>query len=340
MEIQFVGAAQTVTGSMHLVRTKHATVLLDCGLFQGTRRESFERQQAPAQCPCTSSRRWSCPTRTSITRGAPDARKNGYTGPIYATPATRDLCAVMLRDAAAIQESDARFLNRHNERDGIDARPSSRSTTTTTWSRRSSASSSVPYHTTIPIAPGVELTFIDAGHVLGSAVTVLDVEEDGQEDGASCSRATSAATTDPSCATPRSPDGADVLITESTYGDRLHDNRDKMDEDLAKVVNRPSSGAASCSFRRSRSSARRRSIFALKKLREEGRDPERAGLRRLAAHREDHRHLQAPPRVLRRRDARADARRTTRPSTSPTCAYVEDVEELQGHHRQPRARRS
>jgi metallo-beta-lactamase family protein len=185
MEIQFVGAAQTVTGSMHLVRTKHATVLLDCGLYQGKRRV-LRAQPAPAVPMTRSPGRGPLPRAHRSLGRAPAAREERLRRAHLRDPATRDLCAVMLRDAAAIQDSDARFLNRHAEREG-------RATTVEPLYDDDDVIEaierffSVPYHHADPDRPGVKLTFIDAGHVLGSAVTVLDVEEDGKCTGASSS---------------------------------------------------------------------------------------------------------------------------------------------------------
>ena len=95
----------------------------------------------------------------------------------------------------------------------------------------------MPYHQRVPIAPGVRLTFLDAGHVLGSAIVVLDLEEDGvtkrlvfSGDLGRYDR--------PILNDPEVPEGADVLMMESTYGDRLHDGVDKMDDDLAAIVRR------------------------------------------------------------------------------------------------------
>lgn len=237
MEIQFVGAAQTVTGSMHLVRTKHATVLLDCGMFQGPRRESFERNQHLPLPVREISAAVLSHAHIDHSGAMPSLVKNGYTRPIYATPATRDLCAVMLRDAAAIQSSDARYLNRRSEREGHDVEPVQPLYDDDDVVEALSHFVSVPYKTTLPIARGVELTFIDAGHVLGSAITILDVEEDGQKRRivftGDLGRVNRPILRDPEVA-----EGADVLITESTYGDRRHDGVEKMEEDLADVVNR------------------------------------------------------------------------------------------------------
>lgn len=237
MEIQFVGAAQTVTGSMHLVRTRHATVLLDCGMFQGPRRESFERNRHLPLPVREISAVVLSHAHIDHSGAMPLLVKNGYSRPIFATPATRDLCAVMLRDAAAIQASDARYLNRRSEREGLDAEPVEPLYEDDDVVEALTHFVSVPYRTTLPIARGVELTFLDAGHVLGSAITILDVEEDGE-------KRRIVFTGDlgregrPILCDPEVPDGADVLISESTYGDRRHDGVEKMEEDLAEVVNR------------------------------------------------------------------------------------------------------
>lgn len=237
MEIEFIGAAQTVTGSMHLVRTPHGAVLLDCGLFQGTRRESIERNQH-LHIPVKDLRSVVLSHAHIDHSGAlPLLYKQGYQGPIYATPATRSLCTVMLRDAAAIQDNDARFLNKQNRRDGREEEVIVPLYDDEDVVRVIERMISVPYATKVPIAPGVELTFHDAGHVLGSAIVVLDVEDGGKKkrlvftgDLGRKDR--------PILRDPEVVEGADALITESTYGDRLHDSREKMDEDLAKVVNR------------------------------------------------------------------------------------------------------
>ena len=272
MEIQFVGAAQTVTGSMHLVRTKHATVLLDCGMFQGRRRESFERNRHLPVPVRELSAVVVSHAHIDHSGAIPMLAKNGYTRPIYATPATRDLCAVMLRDAAAIQASDARFLNRHAERDGLDCDPVEPLYDDDDVVTALERFVSVPYHTPIPIARGVEVTFIDAGHVLGSAVTILDVEEDDKKRRivftGDLGRENRPILRDPEVA-----EGAHVLITESTYGDRNHDGVEKMEEDLAAVVNRTYQRGGKLlvpSFALERA---QEVIFYLKKLRAKGAIP-------------------------------------------------------------------
>jgi metallo-beta-lactamase family protein len=235
MELEFVGAAQTVTGSMHVVRTAHGSILLDCGLFQGTRRESVERNQH-LRVPIRDLKAVVLSHAHIDHSGAlPLLYKQGYKGPVYATPATRSLCTVMLRDAAAIQDSDARFLNKENKKRGIDeiVDPLYSDEDVVRVIERMIA---VPYHTTVPVGAGVELTFYDAGHVLGSAIVALDIEEGSSKKRVVFTGDLGRAAR-PILRDPEIPDGTDVLITESTYGNRLHDSIEKMDDDLARVVN-------------------------------------------------------------------------------------------------------
>ncbi len=235
MELEFVGAAQTVTGSMHVVRTAHGSILLDCGLFQGTRRESAERNQH-LRVPMRELKAVVLSHAHIDHSGAlPLLYKQGYKGPVYATPATRSLCTVMLRDAAAIQDSDARYLNKENKKRGIDeyVEPLYSDEDVVRVIERMIA---VPYHTTVPLGSGVELTFFDAGHVLGSAIVALDIEEGNKKKRVVFTGDLGRASR-PILRDPEIPDGTDVLITESTYGNRLHDSVEKMDEDLARVVN-------------------------------------------------------------------------------------------------------
>lgn len=236
MEIEFVGAARTVTGSMHLVRTKRATVLLDCGMYQGRRHESFERNKHLPLPIRELSAVVLSHAHIDHSGAIPMLAKNGYARPIYATPATRDLCAVMLRDAAAIQASDARYLNRRAGKEGSDEVVEALYDDDDVVEALSHFVS-VPYKTPLPIAPGIEVTFLDAGHVLGSAITILDVEEDGKKRRVVFTGDLGRANR-PILRDPEVPEGADVLITESTYGDRRHDGVEKMEEDLAAVVNR------------------------------------------------------------------------------------------------------
>lgn len=235
MELQFIGAAQTVTGSMHLLRTPGGNVLLDCGLFQGKRRESIEKNQNLSVPVREISAVVLSHAHIDHSGALPLLVKKGFRGPVFATPATRSLCAVMLRDAAAIQESDARYINRENVKRGLGEEPIEplyRDEDVVTAIERIV---SVPYHMRLPVCPGVTLTFHDAGHVLGSAIVELSVEE-GSKTTRLVFTGDLGRAGRPILRDPEAVEGADVLITESTYGDRFHDAPEKMEEDLAKIV--------------------------------------------------------------------------------------------------------
>jgi len=237
MEIEFVGAAQTVTGSMHLVRTRHATVLLDCGLYQGRRRESFERNRKLPLPVAEIDAVVLSHAHIDHSGALPLLVAQGFDGPIFATHATRDLCAAMLRDAAFIQEADARYLNKQIDRGELDSAPVEPLYTEADALAALERFVSLPYHHTFDVAPGVRVTFHDAGHVLGSAITALDVDEGG-----GWRRVVFTGDLGrhhmPILRDPELVSGAELLLTESTYGDRLHDPIEKMDEDLAAVINR------------------------------------------------------------------------------------------------------
>ena len=237
MEIEFVGAAQTVTGSKHLVRTKNATILLDCGLFQGRRRESLEHNKHLGLDARSLTAVVLSHAHIDHSGALPYLVKSGYDGPIYATSATRDLCAAMLADAAAIQDSDARFINKHVDRGDTTMERVEPLYSEADVTRTLGMIISLPYHRKLAIAPGVEVTFYDAGHVLGSAVTILDVDEDGKKTRlvftGDLGRRRMPILKDPEC-----PSGADALIIESTYGDRLHAPIEEMDAKLADVLAR------------------------------------------------------------------------------------------------------
>jgi len=181
IRIEFVGAAQTVTGSKHLVHTDHATVLLDCGLFQGRRRESYDVNKELGFDASSVDVAVLSHAHIDHSGALPMLCKNGFDGTIYATPATRDLCAVMLEDAAAIQKQDAEYINRAIEREHIDMDPASPLYEARDVVTVLERMISVPYARTVHIADGIKLTFHDAGHVLGSAITVLDVEDEGKK---------------------------------------------------------------------------------------------------------------------------------------------------------------
>ncbi len=220
IELEFIGGAGTVTGSKYLLRTEHATVLLDCGLFQGRRKESFERNRSIPVDPAALDAVVLSHAHLDHSGALPILWQRGYRGPIYATPATRDLCVPMLEDSAAIQVADARHIDKLIER-GVEIEA-----VTPLYSSEDAIGAielmvGLPYHRTQVIASGVTLTFVDAGHVLGSAIVVLDLDDAG-------ARTRLVFTGDlgrrdlPILRDPEVVSGAHCLMIESTYGDRLH----------------------------------------------------------------------------------------------------------------------
>jgi metallo-beta-lactamase family protein len=272
MEIEFVGAAQTVTGSMHLVRTKNGCILLDCGLYQGRRSEAYERNKN-LPLPLKEIKAVVLSHAHIDHSGAiPMLVRGGWRGPIYATPATRDLAAVMLRDAASIQMQDARFLNRQAEKQGKTEDPIVPLYDDEDALKAIAMFHSVPYGFQTWLGPNAALTFHDAGHVLGSAITVLELV-DGPKPRRVAFTGDLGRMHMPILKDPEVPEGIDVLITESTYGDRLHDDIRQMDDDLCAVVKRTVERGGKVivpSFALERA---QELVFALKNLRKQGRLP-------------------------------------------------------------------
>ena len=121
MQITFHGAAQTVTGSQHLVSLNGARILLDCGLYQGPRQESNYRNRHFLYEPASLDALVLSHAHIDHSGLIPNLARRGFTGPIYATPATTDLCQYMLRDSGRIQESDAAYLNKRAQKRGAPA---------------------------------------------------------------------------------------------------------------------------------------------------------------------------------------------------------------------------
>ncbi|MDQ3262310.1 MAG: MBL fold metallo-hydrolase [Myxococcota bacterium] len=270
--VEFVGAAQTVTGSRHLVHTHQSTVLLDCGMYQGRRAEARQRNEQLGFDPASLQAVVLSHAHIDHSGALPLLCKHGYQGPIYATPATRDLCAVMLEDAAMIQASDARYLNRAIERDHLDAQPITPLYGQQDVARVLEQMISIPYHRTEQVAAGVKVTFHDAGHVLGSAVVALDLDDHGQNKRL-------VYTGDlgrhqmPILRDPEVPSGAEALLIESTYGDRLHPPIQEMDEQLAAVIHRTHQRGGKVLIPSFALERAQEVIYSLKKLRTQKRIP-------------------------------------------------------------------
>ncbi|AKU95383.1 Metallo-beta-lactamase family protein, RNA-specific [Labilithrix luteola] len=272
MEIEFVGAARTVTGSKHVLRTSRATVLLDCGLFQGRRREALETNRSLGVDPDELDAVILSHAHIDHSGALPVLVNRGYRGPVFATPATRDLCAAMLADAAFIQEADARHINKLIEREGTNMERVQPLYGSSDVSAVLAQMVGLPYHRRQLVAPGIHATFLDAGHVLGSAITILDVEDSGES---KCIVFTGdlGRRTLPILRDPEVPSGAHVLVTESTYGDRVHAPFAEMKNALATVLDRTLRRGGKVVIPSFALERAQEVIYALKRLREEGKIP-------------------------------------------------------------------
>lgn len=272
VQIEFAGAAQTVTGSMHLVRTKHATILLDCGLYQGRRRESLERNRHLPVDPHAIDAVVLSHAHIDHSGALPLLVSRGYQGDIHTTPATRDLCAAMLEDAAMIQAADARFINKVIDRDHVDMDPVEPLYDEKDVIQTIDQMVALSYHRTRTIAPGVKVTFLDAGHVLGSAIVLLDVEDEGKNKRI-CFTGDLGRRNMPILRDPEYPSDVDALITESTYGDRVHPPIQEMGEELAAIIRRTHERGGKVVIPSFALERAQELVFSLKKLQRERRIP-------------------------------------------------------------------
>jgi len=229
LEITFVGAAREVTGSCHLLHVNGHTVALDCGMFQGRRSESEEKNRTlPAPVSEIDSIVLSH-AHIDHSGRLPFLVAQGYSKTIWSTAATRDLCAVMLADSAHIQEKDAEFLAKR-EKDFVEPLYGMRHAV-----RTMELMVGVPYNKPFDVVPGVQGTYVDAGHILGSASVILDCTEKGVTKrlvfSGDIGRSGLAIIRDPV-----SPPQADAVIMESTYGNRDHESVDGARARLAEVI--------------------------------------------------------------------------------------------------------
>ncbi len=237
MRLKFCGAAGTTTGSQHLLEINGTRILLDCGLFQGRRQESYEVNCCfPHFDPKEIDIVVLSHAHIDHSGNLPNLCKQGFKGNIYATFATRDLCSIMLSDSAHIQEQDTEYLNRDRAKDGLppvaalylkeDAERCLRQFVT------------LGYERPMPIADGVTLTFYDAGHILGAAQVLLEIidKEDGGKKkrflfSGDIGRGGNEILRDPAVVR-----DVDYVLMESTYGGREHELPPGAAEEFGRIL--------------------------------------------------------------------------------------------------------
>lgn len=229
--VTFWGAARTVTGSMHLVEAGGRRLLLDCGLFQGPRAEARRRNQSFPFNPAKIDAVILSHAHIDHCGNLPNLVRNGFSGPIFCTPATSDLLSVMLADSAKIQEEDAAYLNRKRDRRDPPVQPLYERKDVYRTARLAHG---VPYDRPFEPLRGIEARMVEAGHLLGSAMVNLKIDNGP----------TLTFTGDlgrrglPILRDPAAVPDCDLLISESTYGGQVHAPVEEMSEGLAQVVQR------------------------------------------------------------------------------------------------------
>ncbi|MCB9555600.1 MAG: MBL fold metallo-hydrolase [Deltaproteobacteria bacterium] len=233
MKIHFLGAAQTVTGSLYVVELGDRSLVVDCGLYQGRRADARRINRDVPKLAARADAAILTHAHIDHSGNLPTLVKRGFTGRIHCTSATADLCESMLRDAARIQVADARWLNKKRHLRGdeeiiplYDEDDAQRA-----------LGVFVPHAYQVPFEPipGVTARLFDAGHVLGSASVCLDIELSGFKRRLVFSGDIGRKNL-PILRDPQLPPAADYVVMESTYGNRLHAPVEQMDEQLASAV--------------------------------------------------------------------------------------------------------
>ncbi len=237
MKIKFCGAARTVTGSQHLLEINRKKILLDCGMFQGKREESFKMNRKFLFEPEELHSVILSHAHIDHSGNLPTLSRKGFNGNVYSTAATRDLCSIMLQDSAYIQERDVKYVNKRRKKKGeILFNPLYTIDNVRDIMRKFK---SMPYGRKF-YAEGFDnklaITFYDAGHILGSSTIRLDIKENGKSIKLGFTGDLGRYNL-PILKDPEFMGDVDFLISESTYGGRLHDKAEMMEKQLETFMN-------------------------------------------------------------------------------------------------------
>ncbi|HZQ39165.1 MAG TPA: MBL fold metallo-hydrolase, partial [Rhizomicrobium sp.] len=227
LELRFLGGAGTVTGSKYLLESDNVRIQIDCGLFQGYKVLRLRNWAAPPVAPPTIAATVLTHAHLDHTGYLPLLVKKGFQGPVFCTRATADLCGILLPDSGHLQEQDADFANRHRFSRHHPALP-----LYTEEDARHSLERLRPVRFDDPVTlpGGARLTFVRVGHILGAASAILEWQGRRIVFSGDIGRYG-----DPLMPDPVTPEGADYLVMESTYGDRRHDGADP-EETLRAII--------------------------------------------------------------------------------------------------------
>jgi len=233
MEITFLGAAKNVTGSKHLIQTENYNLLLDCGFFQGKRKEANEQNKNLPFNEKSINAVILSHAHLDHCGSLPILVKNGFSGKIYCTKATAQIAKFILLDSANIQKTDAEYLNKHikNESDFV-----SPIYTEEDVNKTLEYFEPIEYLEWISLNKDIRFKFYDAGHILGSAITILEIKENDATKNLAFTgdlgRKSAPILEDPQVVVEK----VEFLISECTYGDRLHQPIAEAQKDLADVI--------------------------------------------------------------------------------------------------------
>ncbi len=271
MKLHFYGAAKEVTGSRHIVEVAGKKILMDCGLYQGRRKDEVDRNKNFGFDPKEIDIVIISHAHIDHSGNLPNLVKQGFNGPIYCTKPTAELLAYMLLDSAHIQEVEVEYLNEKKMAAGeelVEPLYVTEDVHATLPLIRP-----VSYEECLMITPEVSACFHEAGHIIGSAITVLTMKENGVEK-------TLAYTGDlgrvnmPLIQNPYQVEKVDYLMIESTYGNRLHDSLNDAEKDLEDTVKKTVARGGKILIPAFSLGRTQEIIYALHKLSDEGRIPE------------------------------------------------------------------
>ena len=271
MRITFYGAAQTTTGSMHLVEANGKRILLDCGLYQGHRKEAFEKNRNLPVDPAKIDYVILSHAHIDHSGNLPQLVRQGFRGRVFARQSTTDLCDVMLRDSCFLQKRDLEYINKKRRKEG--KRPFEPLYEESDVDALMQLFVPTHMHEPREICRGITLEFFNAGHILGSALVQLDIRSDHGHNHRLLFSGDLGQPNQPILRHYEYPAGADILIVESTYADKFHPSADDVElrlEKYLKYIDRHNAKLLVPAFSVGRT---QQIIYYLNKLREKGKVP-------------------------------------------------------------------